>query len=367
MHSHELIPKKQHRLGNIELFPYSRPMLRRVLSSCALLIACSEGGKPTAPPIVPANAVALTLLDIYSDEEVVFALLADPESKQIALPTEPCPATTVNLRLEGVVFPRPLSDDLFIAFADRLELPIVQVLFELSSEKPQALIALGGATPTTLVATIGDGLAIHQQARVPLLATPALIAAYSGSAPTSKATTSVLPIAQEPRDPHRARKAQDDNPIEMRVLGLAQAAGEVAVILVDRQQRIAFPLFIGFCQAASINAIFNHLIAPESSTHILFHELLLSARTTFAYARITELRADIFIGEIGLTRNQRKFVFDARPSDAIALALHTGAPIEVAPALLASIGEEAGPYLDLFAVGKRARSEFLSLGQSSPP
>ena len=367
MHSHELIPKKQHRLGEIELYPYSRPMLRRVLSSCALLIACSEGGKPTAPPIVPANAVALTLLDIYSDEEVVFALLADPESKQIALPTEPCPATTVNLRLEGVVFPRPLSDDLFIAVADRLELPIVQVLFELSSEKPQAQIALGGATPTTLVATIGDGLAIHQQARVPLLATPALIAAYSGSAPTSKATTSVLPIAQGPRGPPRARKAQDDNPIEMRVFGLAQAAGEVAVILVDRQQRIAFPLFIGFCQAASINAIFNHLIAPESSTHILFHELLLSARTTFAYARITELRADIFIGEIGLTRNQRKFVFDARPSDAIALALHTGAPIEVAPVLLASIGEEARPYLDLFAVGKRARSEFLSLGQSSPP
>jgi len=326
MHSHELIPKKQHRLGEIELFPYSRPMLRRVLYSCALLIACGEDGKPTAPPIVPADAVALTLLDIYSDEEAIFALLANPENKQIALPTEPCPATTVNLRLEGVVFPRPLSDDLFIAVADRLELPIVQVLFELSSEKPQAQIALGGATPTTLVATIGDGLAIHQQARVPLLATPALIAAYSGSAPTSKATTSVLPIAQGPRGPPRARKAQDDKPIEMRVLGLAQAAGEVAVILVDRQQRIAF-----------------------------------------AYARITELRADIFIGEIGLTRNQQNFVFDARASDAIALALHTGAPIEVAPTLLASIGEEAGPYLDLFAVGKRTQSEFLSLGQSSPP
>lgn len=151
------------------------------------------------------------------------------------------------------------------------------------------------------------------------------------------------------------------------MLGLAQASGELAVILVDRQQRIAFPFFIGFCQAASINAIFNRFITPESSTHILFHELLLSVRTTFAYARITELRADIFIGEIGLTRNQRKFVFDARPSDAIALALHTGAPIEVAPALLASIGEEAGPYLDLFAVGKRFRSEFLSLGHSSPP
>ena len=221
MHSHELIPKKQHRLGEIELFPYSRPMLRRVLSSCALLISCGEDGKPTAPPIVPADAVALTLLDIYSDEEAVFALLADPEGRQIALPTEPCPATTVNLRLDGVVFPRPLTDDLFIAVADRLELPIIQILFDLSGEKPRAQIALGGATPAMLVATIGDGLAIHQQARVPLLATPALIAAYSGTAPTFKATSSVLPIAQGPRDPPRARKAQDDNPIEMRVLGLA--------------------------------------------------------------------------------------------------------------------------------------------------
>ena len=67
-------------------------------------------------------------------------------------------------------------------------------------------------------------------------------------------------------------------------------------------------------------------------------------------------------------RRQREIVLDARPSDAVALALRAGARIEVATDLLASIGEDAGPYLEIFAAGKTAQLDFFpSLGNISRP
>ena len=145
----------------------------------------------------------------------------------------------------------------------------------------------------------------------------------------------------------------------MRRLGIAQAADQLAVILVDLDDQLVFPFFIGFCQAASINATFNRLVAREASTHILFHELLTTARTTVAYARITELREDVYFGELGLGHRGRTLILDARPSDAVALALRTGASIEIAETLLATVGEEAGPYIDLFAAGKPTAPDFF--------
>jgi hypothetical protein len=156
-----------------------------------------------------------------------------------------------------------------------------------------------------------------------------------------------------------ARLAQSDTFVAVRMLGLAQIGNALAVVLIDLDDQLVFPFFIGFCQAASINATFNRLTAREASTHILFHELLTTARTTVAYARITELREDVYYGELGLTHRGRTLVLDSRPSDAVALALRTGATIEIAETLLATVGEEAGPYIDLFAAGKRTAPDFF--------
>jgi bifunctional DNase/RNase len=61
------------------------------------------------------------------------------------------------------------------------------------------------------------------------------------------------------------------------------------------------------------------------------------------------LRGDTHIGELVLRVGSRSFVLDARPSDAIALALRTGAPVQLAKFLLDEVGEDAEPYWALFA------------------
>lgn len=334
-------------------------MLRLTLPCCALLL-CACGDDPTAPTETeaPTDAIPLTLIDLDFGDETL-ALLQGPDSLRVVLPTEPCPASSVDLRLDGFDFPRPLTHDLLISAADSLDLPITEVLLELTDGIPHAHITLGGNPPTELDATVGDGLAIHQQAQVPLLATPELVAAYTDTIPAGKTTAPEQPMVEGPLRIPSARLAQSDTFVAVRMLGLAQTGNALAVVLIDLDDQLVFPFFIGFCQAASINATFNRLTAREASTHILFHELLTTARTTVAYARITELREDVYYGELGLTHRGRTLVLDSRPSDAVALALRTGATIEIAETLLATVGEEAGPYIDLFAAGKRTAPDFF--------
>ena len=102
----------------------------------------------------------------------------------------------------------------------------------------------------------------------------------------------------------------------MRILGIGQTAEELAILLVDLEDRLVFPFFVGFCQAASINATLYRLYREEASTHALFHELMVTAKASVAYGRITELRENTYIGAVSLVRGQREIVLDARPSDA---------------------------------------------------
>lgn len=333
-----------------------------------LLLACSDS-KKDAPPTAPdLGAVSLALIDIEFSGDAARALFDGPENARIVLPTAPCQSTTINLRLDGFVFPRPMSQDLLISAADSLGSPITEVLFELTDGIPHAHLALGGDAPAELDATISDGLAIHQWAGVPLLATPTLTAAYADTTPAGKTTAATAPRTEGPLHLPSARLAQSDGFVEMRILGIGQTEEELAILLVDLEDRLVFPFFVGLCQAASINATLNRLNREEASTHALFHELLVTSKATVTHGRITELRENTYIGAVSLVRRQREIVLDARPSDAVALALRAGARIEVATDLLASVGEEAGPYLEIFAAGKTAHGDFFpSLGNISRP
>lgn len=334
-------------------------MLRLILPLCLLLTACG-GDAPPAAPISdgPADTVPLTLLDFEFSGDFARALLQTPDGRSVAIPAEPCPAATIDLRLDDFAFPRPLTHDLLLAAAERLALPPSFVVLELSDGIPHAHIALAGGQHE-LVATIGDGLALHQRSGVPLTATSDLVATYIDTITTGKVVAHAHAAPAGLRRPPSARLAQGDAFVPMRMIGIVQAAGELAVVLVDLNDQRAFPFFIGFCQAAAINAIFTRLTAREASTHFLFHDFLTAASATVAGARIIQLREDTYIGELSLSHRGQTVVLDARPSDAVALALHSGAAIEIAAELLAAVGEDASPYVELFAAGKRPAAGFF--------
>ena len=142
------------------------PMLSLLIPcTVLLLLACGDSKKDAHPTAPDLGAVSLALIDIEFSGDAARALFDGPENARIVLPTAPCQSTTINLRLDGFVFPRPMTQDLLISAADSLGSPITEVLFELTDGIPHAHLALGGDAPTELDATISDGLAIHQWAR----------------------------------------------------------------------------------------------------------------------------------------------------------------------------------------------------------
>ena len=59
--------------------------------------------------------------------------------------------------------------------------------------------------------------------------------------------------------------------------------------------------------------------------------------TTVTHCRIIELRKNTYICAVSLVREQQEIVLNARPSDAVTLALHASARIEVATGWPASV------------------------------
>ena len=66
---------------------------------------------------------------------------------------------------------------------------------------------------------------------------------------------------------------------------------------------------------------------PRPMTHDLISDMLTEIEVSCTKVSVTELRENTFYASITLAMNGREFEIDSRPSDALALAVRTGAPI----------------------------------------
>ena len=95
------------------------------------------------------------------------------------------------------------------------------------------------------------------------------------------------------------------------------------------------PIWIGAVEATAIAFAQQGVVPPRPLTHDLLRDVLLALDAPLANIRITALKDGVFFAELVFTNG---IEVSARPSDAIALALRTGAPIFGAEAVL----DEAG-------------------------
>ncbi|MBM3470240.1 MAG: bifunctional nuclease family protein [Armatimonadetes bacterium] len=101
------------------------------------------------------------------------------------------------------------------------------------------------------------------------------------------------------------------------------------VLLVDQEETIALPIWIGQAEAMAIAMRLQSVQPPRPMTHDLFSTLLeqLSAKVTRVV--VSDVRDATYFAEIHLARDGGALVLDSRPSDAIAIALRADAPIFV--------------------------------------
>ena len=102
------------------------------------------------------------------------------------------------------------------------------------------------------------------------------------------------------------------------------------VLLREEGSRMVLPIFIGVSEAHSIAAAYNNQSFPRPLTHDLFASTLRLLDCGVPRIVITDLIENTFFAKIFLVRNgEEKYQIDARPSDAIAIALRFNSPIFV--------------------------------------
>lgn len=93
--------------------------------------------------------------------------------------------------------------------------------------------------------------------------------------------------------------------------------------------RLVLPLVIGLEEGRSINAAFHKIGTPRPLSHDLMKMIIEEYGGSVAGVVITKMERETFFAELRLKRAGREFVIDCRPSDAIGLAIRSGAPIFV--------------------------------------
>ncbi len=102
------------------------------------------------------------------------------------------------------------------------------------------------------------------------------------------------------------------------------------VILKDLEERRALPIWIGLFEANAIAMKLEEAVTPRPMTHDLIKEILESLTTKVKKVVVDDLLENTFYATIYLDAPDGKEIqIDSRPSDAIAMALRTMAPIYV--------------------------------------
>lgn len=132
------------------------------------------------------------------------------------------------------------------------------------------------------------------------------------------------------------RKDSELKTVEMFVGGLVLDPGTQApiVVLKDETGKIALPIWIGIAEATSIAAVVKRLSLARPMTHDLMQGVFDELGVKVQSVVITDLRDATYFAELILVAGERAIILDARPSDAIAIALRASAPIFVAQHVL---------------------------------
>jgi len=120
--------------------------------------------------------------------------------------------------------------------------------------------------------------------------------------------------------------------VEMKVAGIALDPTNNApiVVLRDPDGKYILPIWIGIMEASAIAAALEGIHYSRPMTHDLFKSFIDSLGATLEKIEVVDIRDNVFYALITLELQGNRITIDARPSDAIAIALRTKSSIFVA-------------------------------------
>ncbi len=120
--------------------------------------------------------------------------------------------------------------------------------------------------------------------------------------------------------------------------------GSAPVVFLENEEEKILPIYIGAAEAFSIQTALENVPYPRPLTHDLMVSVLEGLNAKIEKVLIDDLNEGIFFARIIMRRNGEIYEFDARPSDSLALAVRTKAPVYVAKRIMDEAGVDKKNY-----------------------
>lgn len=144
-------------------------------------------------------------------------------------------------------------------------------------------------------------------------------------------------------------------------LTIDPASNSPILILKDPESDLTLPIWIGLLEATAIASELEKVSFSRPMTHDLMRSLLETAGYSVARVEVTDLKDNTFYALIHLSGPGGELTVDSRPSDAIALALRTEAPVFVSREVLARSSSESSNE------GEEAEKKYKDMLESMDP
>ncbi|MBS1817728.1 MAG: bifunctional nuclease family protein [Acidobacteria bacterium] len=124
--------------------------------------------------------------------------------------------------------------------------------------------------------------------------------------------------------------------IEMTIKGLMvdPITNAPIVVLRDGEGQRVLPIWVGIFEANAIALQIENVTTPRPMTHDLLRNVIQDLKATVERVVVCDVQENTFYARIHLDQGGQPLIIDARPSDAIALALRARAPIFVEESVL---------------------------------
>jgi uncharacterized protein len=156
--------------------------------------------------------------------------------------------------------------------------------------------------------------------------------------------------------------------VQVKAVRLDPDVGSPVVQLVEKGgQGRRLPIWIGLFEAQAIATELEGVAEPRPSTHDLMKEIVRALGARLDRVVVSQLQHDTYLARMELEQSGGQRVnVDARPSDAIALALRFRCPIFVEPAVFMASDEASGAPAQAFGVTAQDLTPELAEVLASP-
>lgn len=125
--------------------------------------------------------------------------------------------------------------------------------------------------------------------------------------------------------------------VELSRIMIQETNSEQYIFFREKKGGRSFPIVIGLFEALAIDRRIREVDTPRPMTHDLLASVIRNLGGTLERIAITDLRDNTFFARLDILRNGETVEVDARPSDAVALAVQFRCPILVSEDVLSKV------------------------------